>query len=443
MRVSFYNIGCKVNFAEISQIQKQFEAMGAEVVEFGLPSDTVIINTCSVTTLADSDCRKIIRRAIRANPDAFIAVTGCYAQLKPEEVAKIEGVDAIFGTKFKFDIPILIDKFEKLDKPLIFVSPTDAHLPYHSAISIDNESRTRIVFKLQDGCDYSCTYCTIPLARGKSRSMPFDEVRRKIIELRDSEYEEVILSGVNLGEYKAPTGETFIDIIKLIASIQPRQRFRISSIEPNKLNDEILNIIANSKVFCQHFHIPLQSGSDEILRKMRRRYNTSLYAKLVEKIKLHIPDASIGVDVITGFPGENQEHFEETYNFIENLPVTYLHVFTYSERSGTPAANFANKVPINQRKERTNILRKLSEHKRREFYKSQLNRILTVIPEEYHISNGLWKGWSQNYVKIEFPAPPDFDKKRVEVFTQKVLGDTVLGELVKTSRSTVSTNLSI
>lgn len=442
MRVSFYNIGCKVNFAEISQIQKQFESMGAEVVEFGSPSDTVIINTCSVTNLADSDCRKIIRRALRANPNAFVAVIGCYAQLQPEEIAKIQGVDAIFGTKFKFDIPILINKFEKLDKPLIFVSPTNGHLPYHSAISIDHESRTRIVFKLQDGCDYPCTYCTIPLARGKSRSMPFDEVHRKIIELQDSEYEEIVLSGINLGEYKAPTGENFLDIVKLIESLHPRQRFRISSIEPNKLNNEILNIIANSNVFCPHFHIPLQSGSDEILRKMRRRYNTSLYVKLVEKIKLLMPDASIGVDVITGFPGENQEHFEETYYFIENLPVSYLHVFTYSERRGTLAANFPNKVPMNERKERTNILRKLSELKRRQFYESQLNRTFTVIPEEYDNSDGLWKGWSQNYVRIEFQAPLDLDKKRVEVLTQKVLGDTVLGELAKTSQSAVLTNLS-
>ncbi|MGQ9819880.1 MAG: tRNA (N(6)-L-threonylcarbamoyladenosine(37)-C(2))-methylthiotransferase MtaB [Candidatus Kapaibacteriales bacterium] len=427
MRVSFYNIGCKVNFAEISQIQKQFESMGAEIVEFGSPSDTVIINTCSVTNLADLDCRKIIRRALRANPKAFVAVTGCYAQLKPDEIAKIEGVDAIFGTKFKFDIPLLIDKFEKLDKPLIFVAPTHEHLPYHSAISVDNESRTRIVFKLQDGCDYTCTYCTIPLARGKSRSMPFDQVRRKIIELQDSEYEEVVLSGINLGEYQSTTGETFLDVVKLIVSLQPRQRFRISSIEPNKLSDDILNIIANSDVFCPHFHIPLQSGSEEILRKMRRRYNTRLYANLIEKIKLLMADASIGVDVITGFPGENPEHFEETYNFLEGLPVSYLHVFTYSERSGTPAANFQEIVPLPKRKERTNILRKLSELKRRQFYESQLNKTLTVIPEEYNNSTGLWKGWSQNYVRIEFPAPADLDKKRVDVLTQKVLGGTVLG----------------
>lgn len=430
MRVSFFNIGCKVNFAEISQIQKQFESLGAEIVEFGDQSDTVIINTCSVTNTADADCRKIIRRALRSNPNAFIAVTGCYAQLRPDEIAKIEGVDAIFGTKFKFDIPLLIDNFQKLTKPLIFISPTDRNLPYHFAISVDNESRTRVVFKLQDGCDYPCTYCTIPLARGKSRSMPFDEVRRRILELQDTEYEEVVLSGINVGEYKSPTGETFLDVVKLIESLKPRQRFRISSIEPNKLGEEILFIISNSNVFCPHFHIPLQSGSDEILRKMRRRYNTKIYSNLVEKIKKLMPDSSIGVDVITGFPGESQLHFDETYNFLESLPVSYLHVFTYSERSGTPAANFPEKVPQNERKERTNILRKLSELKRRQFYESQLNKVLTVIPEEYNSTTGLWKGWSQNYVRIEFPAPQDFAKKRVDIFANKILGETVLGQLV-------------
>lgn len=431
MRVSFYNIGCKVNFAEISQIQKQFESLGAEIVDFGAPSDAVIINTCSVTNTADSDCRKIIRRALRSNPNAFVAVIGCYAQLRPEEIAEIEGVDAIIGTKYKFDIPILIDKFEKQPKPLTFVTQTDGNLPYHTAISVDNESRTRIVFKLQDGCDYSCTYCTIPLARGKSRSMPFEEIRRKILELHDTEYEEVVLSGINLGEYKAPTGETFLDVIKLIDSMHPRQRFRISSIEPNKLNDEILKVVSNSDVFCPHFHIPLQSGSDEILRLMRRRYNTSIYAKLIEKVKAILPNSCIGVDVITGFPGETQNYFEETYNFIESLPVSYLHVFTYSERSGTQAENFPSKVPREERKERTNILRKLSDLKRRQFYESQINKILSVVPEEYNADLGLWKGWSENYVRIEFPSDTLNIKKRVQIFTEKVRSQTVLGKMVR------------
>ncbi len=431
MKVSFYNLGCKVNFAEISQIQKQFENLGATVVEFGQPSDTVIINTCSVTNTADSDCRKIIRRALRANPNAFIAVTGCYAQLRPNEIAEIEGVDAIFGTKHKYDIPILIGKFEKQVEPKIFISPIEGELPYHTAVSIDNESRTRVVLKIQDGCDYVCTYCTIPLARGKSRSMPFDKLKDKLIELNRTEYEEIVLSGINVGEYLAPTGETFTDVVRLIEELKPKQRFRISSIEPNKLKDEIIDTISQSSNFCPHFHIPLQSGSSAILRLMKRRYNTEQYKTLIYKIKDKMPDSGIGADVITGFPGETDELFEETYQFIESLPLTYLHIFTYSERDWTPAATMEGSVPIHIRKERTNILRKLSSLKRQHFYESQIGRILTLIPEEYNPETGLWKGWAENYVRCEFPAPSNFDKKRVRIRLERVVGEVLFGSMAQ------------
>lgn len=430
MKVSFYNLGCKVNFAEISQIQKQFENLGATVVEFGQPSDTVIINTCSVTNTADSDCRKIIRRALRANPKAFIAVTGCYAQLRPNEITQIEGVDAVFGTKHKYDIPILIEKFEKQAEPKVFVSSVEGELPYHTAVSIDNESRTRIVLKIQDGCDYVCTYCTIPLARGRSRSMPFDKLKEKLLELNETEYEEIVLSGINVGEYLASTGETFTDVVKLIEELKPKQRFRISSIEPNKLKDEIIEIIAQSVYFCPHFHIPLQSGAPEILRLMKRRYNPEQYSALIHKIKARIPNAGIGADVITGFPGETDELFEKTYKFIESLPITYLHVFTYSERDWTPAATMDGSVPNNIRKERTNILRKLSSSKRQLFYESQIGQTLTVIPEEFNPNTGLWKGWSENYVRCEFPAPSNLTKKRVQVRLEHVVGETAYGNMV-------------
>lgn len=431
MRVSFYNIGCKVNFAELSQIQKQFEQLGAEVVEFGEPCDAVVINTCTVTAMADADCRKIIRRALRTNPNAFIAVTGCLAQVKPEEIAKIEGVDAIFGTKYKFDIPILIDNFKKTGKPKIFVSELDETLPYHFAVSVDNESRTRVVLKIQDGCDYPCTYCIIPIARGKSRSLPFEALRQRILELNDTDYEEVVISGINVGEYKDLSGKTFTDVVKLIEEIQPKQRYRISSIEPNKLTDEIIDIVSKSKIFCPHFHIPLQSGSNEILKLMRRRYNTQKYQKVVETIKSKIPYACIGVDVITGFPGETNEHFDETYRFLESLPISYLHVFTYSDRNGTLASTMEGKVSHQEKKDRTRQLRKLSELKRRIFYQENIGKNYTVIPEEYNPKTGRWLGWTENYIRCEFEAPEDLNKKRVNVKILGVLGETCISEIVQ------------
>lgn len=430
MRVSIYNIGCKVNYAEISQIQKQFEQLGAQIVEFGQPCDTVIINTCTVTSRADADCRKIIRRALRLNPNAFIAVTGCYAQIEPEEIAKISGVDAIFGTKYKFDIPILIEKFEKLPKPKIFVAPTDGNLPYHSAVSVDNESRTRIVLKIQDGCDYSCSYCIIAMARGKSRSLPFEALKQKITEINETDYQEVVISGINVGEYLAPNGKTFLDVVRFIEEFQPRQRYRISSIEPNKLKPEIIDIISNSKVFCPHFHIPLQSGSEEILKLMRRRYNKDLYRERILQIKEKIPYAAIGVDVITGFPGETDKHFEETYEFILDLPVSYLHVFTYSERNNTIAANMPNKVPFEVKKDRTNILRKLSELKRRIFYQSQIGQIRTVIPEEFVQEKNRWKGWTENYVSCQFESETPIPPKRTRVEILEVFSDHCIGKAI-------------
>ncbi len=430
MKVSFFNIGCKVNFAELSQLQKQFEQLGAEVVEFGETCDAVIINTCTVTSTADADCRKIIRRALRINPNAFVAVTGCLAQVKPYEIAKIEGVDAILGTKFKFDIPLLIDNFQKVGEPKIFVSELDGNLPYHFAVSTDNESRTRVVLKIQDGCDYSCTYCIIPTARGKSRSLPFPALKQKIFELNETEYEEVVISGINVGEYKDNLGHTFLDVVKFVDEVKPKQRYRISSIEPNKLSTEIIDIVSTSKVFCPHFHIPLQSGSDEILRLMRRRYNTNKYREVVQTIKSKNPSACIGVDVITGFPGETDELFEETYNFLESLPVSYLHVFTYSDREGTNANNMGFKVPKNVKKDRTRILRKLSDLKKRQFYQENLEKILTVIPEEYISNTGKWKGWTENYIRCEFHAPMDLNSKRVKVKLISVFGETCFSKLV-------------
>ena len=361
-----------------------------------------MLNTCTVTNQADADSRKYIRRAIRNNPNAFIAVMGCYSQLKPDEVKKIHGVDLILGTNNKFDITKFINGIKKNEVPEVFI-PDLKDAPFHFASSVDNDSRTRIVFKIQDGCDYVCTYCTIPKARGKSRSMDFNALKSRLIEMNNSDYSEIVLSGINLGEYHSPTGEKFVDVLKFIASNKLNYRVRISSIEPNLVTDEIIKIVKNSENICNHFHIPLQSGSDEILKAMKRRYITKKYAEKIEKIKKQIPDCCIGADVIEGFPLETNYNFEETYNFINDLPISYLHVFTYSEREGTPAAQIKNQLPVNLRKERTIRLRKLSEKKRIEFINSQIGKIKTIIPETIYLKNGniVLKGLTDNYITTE------------------------------------------
>lgn len=406
MKISYYNIGCKVNFSEIATIQQKLEKNGHSSVEFGEKSDAVIINTCSVTNNADSDARKIIRRALRTNPEALICVLGCYAQLKPGEIAQIDGVDAIFGTKEKFNVVNYIESKSKRNKPEIFVSDLE-DLPFHTACSEDNESHTRLTLKIQDGCDYVCTYCTIPKARGNSRSMPFEELKTKLLELNDTDYYEIVLSGVNLGEYLSPTGENFLDLVKFIEQANLKQRFRISSIEPNLLKPEIIDIISQSETFCHHFHIPLQSGSPEILKLMKRRYKAEYFEILIYSIKEKIPDCCIGVDVISGFPGETDAHFIETYKLLEKLPVSYLHSFTYSQRANTPAADFKPIVPFDVRKSRTIALRDLSDKKRKQFYTSQLNKIKTLLPEEFDKNQKVLSGWTENYVKTKLIIESD------------------------------------
>jgi threonylcarbamoyladenosine tRNA methylthiotransferase MtaB len=403
LKISFYNIGCKVNFAEISQIAEQFAEKGFETVGFDEPADIVLINTCTVTNNADVDSRKVIRRAIKSSPDAFIGVLGCYSQLKPGEVAEIEGVDAVFGTGDKFNILQLIDRFEKKQEAQIFVTnPDEFH--FNPASSIDNESHTRIVLKIQDGCDYQCSYCTIPQARGGSRSMPIDDILLKIKEIESAGFKEIILSGINIGEYSTDNGLRFLDAVKRIEESQPKLRIRISSIEPNLFNDEILNIIADSEIFCHHFHIPLQSGSADILKLMRRRYNKKYFGDLLFRIKDRISHCGIGIDVITGFPGETDKHFEETYDFLKSLPFTYMHVFSYSERAKTAAISLPGKVHHSAIKERTKLLRELSDDKKFNFFRSQLNSIQRVLPETLNEEDGLWSGWTDNYIRVKFPC---------------------------------------
>lgn len=427
MNVSFYTLGCKLNYAESAELRHRFEQSGHTVVEFGEPTDAVIINTCTVTENADTECRKIIRRALRNSPNAFVGVTGCYAQLQPEEIASIDGVDAVFGSKEKFKIHDLIGDFSKKVTPQVYVSDLE-DVEFEEARSAEGDSRTRAHLKLQDGCNYNCSFCTIPLARGKSRSMDFSLIEEKIHSLIEEGYHEIILSGINLGDYSGGEGERFYDILQLIENKKPKARFRIGSIEPNLLKPEIVELVAQSEIIVPHFHIPLQSGSPEMLKLMRRRYKADYYQSLIHSVKEKMPNCCIGVDVIVGFPGETDHHFTETFTFLHQLPISYLHVFTYSERENTPAASFSGKVAPQIRKERTNRLRTLSDLKRNEFYRSQLGSNETVVPESFNHERGTWIGWTNNYIRTEFHAPIGIPQQPVKVTLKELDGDIVIAE---------------
>lgn len=440
MNVCIYTLGCKQNYAESSYLREQFRRAGHCLVTFDEAFDILVINTCSVTEQADVECRKIVRRALRQCPEAFIGITGCYAQLQPEEIASIDGVDAVFGARYKFSIASLIPDVSKRSVPLVFHDDDDDldDLAFVPALVTDAHARTRAFLKVQDGCDYSCTFCTIPRARGSSRSMPLQDVITSAQDLISSGFKEIVLTGINLGEYRTAEGERFSDLVAAIDARCSGARFRISSIEPNKLNDDILACVQRSKVFCQHFHIPLQSGSDPILRAMRRRYTASFYADLVARIRERMPDAGIGIDVICGFPGETDELFRETMMFLEALPFTYLHVFRYSERANTPAPSFADSVPIAVRKERTRLLRSLSERKHREFLESQLGRVVDIIVEKPDQETGRQYGYTENYSRIcigtvDLPVNTTLRVKLVRVVDDVIHAD-VLGEVADTTQ---------
>ncbi|MEN3026689.1 MAG: tRNA (N(6)-L-threonylcarbamoyladenosine(37)-C(2))-methylthiotransferase MtaB [Chlorobiota bacterium] len=432
-RVAFYTLGCKLNYAETSHIRQQFEELGYTVVPFGEPADVVLINTCTVTESADAECRKVIRRARRLAPNAFIGVTGCYAQLKPEEIARIHGVSVVLGNQEKAQAAEIVDRLRLLGEgPHVLVSPL--HSPCFSpARSADEDSRTRGFLKIQDGCSYRCSFCTIPKARGPSRSMPFSDLPAHFRALERAGYYEVVLTGINLGDYRAPTGERLIDVLRLLAELRPAFRVRLSSIEPNLLTPDILEIVASSPIFCPHFHIPLQSGSNEILRRMRRRYTVERYKALILRVHERIPHCAIGVDVLTGFPGETEEHFAATYRLLEDLPISYIHAFTYSEREGTPAATMPGAVPMRVRRERTHRLRQLSELKRQHFYQANLGTIRTVIPEVYDPLTGTWEGWTENYIRVRFAAPPTPPQHPLPVRLTSLLDGVVWGELSEPS----------
>ena len=407
--VAFHTLGCKLNFSETSTIARNLLDNGYRRVEFNQPSDVYVINTCSVTANADKECRMIVKNALKANPNGFVVVVGCYAQLKPQEIAEMEGVDLVLGATEKFNIVNYLDDLNKQDGTIVHSCEIEQADFYVGSYSIGD--RTRAFLKVQDGCDYKCTYCTIPLARGISRSDTVENVIQNARKIAEKGIKEIVLTGVNIGDYgKGEFGNkkhehTFLELVQELDKVEDIERIRISSIEPNLLRNEIIDFVSKSERFVPHFHIPLQSGSDEILKKMKRRYLTKLYRERIAKVREVMPGACIGVDVIAGFPGETEELFLETYNFLNSLPISYLHVFTYSERDNTEAVNFDGTVPQNVRKQRNKMLRILSEKKRMAFYQSQLGTAQKVLWEADN-KNGKMHGFTENYVKVE----TDFDE---------------------------------
>ena len=414
-KVAFYTLGCKLNFSETSTIARNFEGEGFNRVDFSEPADIYVINTCSVTENADKRFKTIVKQAQKVNPDAFVAAVGCYAQLKPEQLAAVDGVDLVLGATEKFKITdylndLLYQSERSRGQAQIHSCEIEEADFYVGSYAIGD--RTRAFLKVQDGCDYKCTYCTIPLARGISRSDALENVLNNASEIASKGIKEIVLTGVNIGDYgKGEFGNkkhehTFLELVKALDEVAGIHRLRISSIEPNLLKNETIDFVAQSKAFVPHFHIPLQSGSDAILKLMRRRYLSNLYVDRVKRIKEVMPHACIGVDVIVGFPGETDEHFLETYNFLNELDISYLHVFTYSERDNTVAAEMEGVVPKNVRSKRSKMLRGLSAKKRRAFYESQIGTTRTVLFEGENKS-GYIHGFTENYVKVKAPWNPD------------------------------------
>lgn len=409
-KVAFYTLGCKLNFSETSTIARNFTNEGFKRVEFEDSADIYVINTCSVTDNADKRFKTIVKQALKKNEDAFLIAVGCYAQLKPEELAAVDGVDLVLGATEKFNVTSYINDLSKNDVGEVHSCEISDADFYVGSYSIGD--RTRAFLKVQDGCDYKCTYCTIPLARGISRSDTLENVIHNAKEISSKGIKEIVLTGVNIGDYgKGEFGNkkhehTFLELVKELDKVDGIHRLRISSIEPNLLKDETIDFVATSNSFVPHFHIPLQSGSDELLKKMKRRYLRKVYTDRVSKIKEVMPNACIGVDVIVGFPGETDELFLETYNYLNDLDISYLHVFTYSERPNTEAVEMEGVVPKNVRAKRSKMLRGLSVKKRRAFYESQLGNTLTVLFESEN-KEGYINGFTENYVKVKTPWNPD------------------------------------
>jgi len=435
-KVAFYTLGCKLNFSETSTIARSFKDEGFERVDFSETADIYVINTCSVTENADKRFKTIVKQAQKLNSDAFVAAIGCYAQLKPEELADVNGVDLVLGATEKFKITDYLNDLSKNDFGEVHSCEIEEADFYVGSYSIGD--RTRAFLKVQDGCDYKCTYCTIPLARGISRSDTMTNVLKNAREISEQGIKEIVLTGVNIGDYgKGEFGNkkhehTFLDLVTELDKVEGIERLRISSIEPNLLKNETIDLVSKSRAFVPHFHVPLQSGSNDILKKMKRRYLKELYTDRVSKIKEVMPHACIGVDVIVGFPGETEEHFLETYNFLNTLDISYLHVFTYSERDNTEAADMEGVVPKNVRAKRSKMLRGLSAKKRRAYYEQQLGSKRTVLFEGEN-KEGYIHGFTENYVKVKTPWNPELVNTLHEVKLTNIDDDGLVRfEFIKT-----------
>ena len=405
-KVAFYTLGCKLNYSETSTISRKFEEKGYLKVDFTDTPDIFIINTCSVTENADKKCHKIVREARSISPNAYVAIIGCYAQLKPKEISEIPGVDAVLGAAEKFKLVELLDGFVRTPEPVVLSSSIETAQTFNTSYSMFD--RTRTFLKVQDGCDYSCSFCTIPLARGSSRSDSMENIVKAAHEISKTNVKEIVLTGVNTGDFGIRDGvrhDRFIDLVKELDNVEEIKRFRISSIEPNLLSNEIIEFVAQSKRFVPHFHIPLQSGSNKILKLMKRRYQRELYVDRVNSIKSFMPNCCIGADVIVGFPGETKEDFLETYKFLNELNISYLHVFTYSERDNTRAAEMSGSVSMKERSERSKMLHILSDKKRRVFYEENIGQETDVLFEN-DIEDGAMHGFTQNYIRVTAKYDP-------------------------------------
>lgn len=403
IKVAFHTLGCKLNFAETSTIARSFTPDRFERVSSNVRADIYIINTCSVTDAADKKCRQTIRKFMNRSPGAFIAVVGCYAQLRPEEISQIPGVDLVLGTNEKFDIAGYLDSAAKKERAEIHSCSLESSGLFNPSFSIGD--RTRSFLKVQDGCDYRCAYCTIPLARGKSRNQEISVLRKEAEEIALNGTREIVITGVNIGDFGKSTGNTFTDLLKQLILVNGIERYRISSIEPDLITDELIHLTASEKKILPHFHIPLQSGSDKILRLMRRRYTTALFADRVKKIRDFLPLAGIGADIIVGFPGETENDFNETLKFVSDVPLSYLHVFSFSERPGTPAVSMPGKVTFTEREKRSRQLISLSHEKHKEFCKANIGYEAEVLFEKVK-NNNLISGFTENYLRTVYPWKP-------------------------------------
>ena len=430
-KVSFHTLGCKLNYAETATLEKQFVDRGFAIVPFNEKADVCVVNTCSVTERSDRECRQVVRRALRTSPEAFVAVLGCYAQLRPEEIASIDGVDVVLGAAEKFHLFDHAIDFQKFDAPKVFVGSINDVSDFGPAYSGGVDGRTRAFLKVQDGCDFNCSFCTIPLARGKSRSQSVEDCLLQAEHLADQGYNEIILTGVNVGDYGKHDGSSLLALLRQLEKIEGVKRIRVSSIEPNLVTPELLRFWVSSEKMCNHFHIPLQSGSDEILRKMRRRYTTDDYRKLVDTIRSCSPNAGIGADVIVGFPGETDELFAASVQFLEQLNVSYLHVFTYSERPDTPSLSLSGRVEPRERFRRSETLRMLGQKKKETFCRSQIgsNHALLV---EGTIENNMLSGFTRNYLRVFVPAEANLVNTIVDVRVDAAAEEGCLGTILRT-----------